>query len=51
MTYAMWGIVTAMALMFTISLYRYRQSLVRRQEIRWMDEHHMLDRLRKRLGL
>ena len=51
MTYAMWGISTAMALMFAIAFYWHRQSLVRKQEIRWLGEHHVLDRLRERLGL
>lgn len=51
MTYAMWGIVVALALMFGVSLLRYRRSVLRRREIRWMDEHHVLDRLRKQLGL
>lgn len=51
MTYAMWGIVTGMAAMITISLHRYRQSLARRREIRWLAEHHVLHRLRERLGL
>jgi len=51
MTYAMWGISTAMALMFAIAFYWYRQSLVRKQEVRWLGEHHVLDRLRERLRL
>jgi hypothetical protein len=50
MTYAMWGIVIAMALMFGVSLRGYRRSLARRREIRWLDEHHVLDRLRKQFG-
>jgi hypothetical protein len=51
MTYAMWGILTGMTLMVTVSLYRYRQSLVRKQEIRWLSDHHVIDRLRARLDL
>jgi hypothetical protein len=47
MTYAMWGILIGMTLMFGASLQRYRHSLQRRREVRWLDEHHVLDRLRK----
>lgn len=50
MTYAMWGIAIGLALMFGVSLRRYRSSLLRKREIRWMDEHHLLDRLREQLG-
>jgi hypothetical protein len=50
MTYAMWGIAIALALMFGVSLRRYRRSLLRKRDIRWLDEHHVLDRLRKQLG-
>ena len=31
MTYAMWGIVIGMALMFGVSLYRYKHEIVREQ--------------------
>jgi hypothetical protein len=48
MTYAMWGIVIGLALMVGTSLQRYRHSLQRKQGTRWLDEHHVLDRLRKR---
>ena len=51
MTYSMWGILTGMTMMFAVSLYRYRQSLVRRAKIRWLYEHHMIDRLCAKLGL
>jgi hypothetical protein len=51
MTYAMWGIVVGLALMFGVSLQRYRRSLLRKREIRWMADNHVLDRLRKQLGL
>ena len=34
MTYAMWGIVTGMVLIFGVSLLRYGHSLVREQETR-----------------
>jgi len=51
MTYPMWGIAVGLALMFGVSLRRYRRSLQRKQEIRWLDEHHVLDRLRRHLGL
>jgi len=50
MTYAMWGIAVGLALMFGVSLRRYRRGLLRKREIRWMDEHHLLDRLREQLG-
>jgi hypothetical protein len=50
MTYAMWGIVIGFALMFGASLRLYSHSLQRKREIRWLDEHHVLDRLRKRFG-
>ncbi|CAB3765094.1 hypothetical protein LMG29739_04511 [Paraburkholderia solisilvae] len=51
MTYAMWGILTAMMLIFSVSFHRYRKSVARKQEIRWLSEHHAIDRLRDRLGL
>jgi hypothetical protein len=51
MTYAMWGILIGMTLMFGASLQRYGHSLQRKREIEWLDEHHVLDRLRKQLGL
>jgi hypothetical protein len=51
MTYAMWGIVIGLALMFSVSLRRYRRSVLRKREIRWMADNHVLDRLRKQLGL
>ncbi|MBT2792725.1 hypothetical protein [Paraburkholderia strydomiana] len=51
MTHAMWGISVGLALMFGVSLRPYRRSLLRKREIRWMAEHHVLDRLRKQLGL
>ncbi|CAG4909732.1 hypothetical protein R52603_03757 [Paraburkholderia saeva] len=51
MTYAMWGILTGMTVMVAVSLYRYRQSLARKQEIHWLSEHHVIDRLRARIGL
>lgn len=51
MTYAMWGIAIGLALMFGVSLRRYRRSLQRKREFRWMEEHHILDRLREQLGL
>jgi hypothetical protein len=48
MTYAMWGIVIGLALMFGASLRWYRHSLLRKREIRWLDERHVFDRLRER---
>jgi hypothetical protein len=47
----MWGIALGLAVIFGVSLQRYRRSLLRKREIRWMDEHHVLDRLREQLGL
>ena len=51
MTYAMWDILTGMTLIFLVSFYRYRRNVARKQEIRWLNEHHMIDRLRDKLGL
>jgi hypothetical protein len=51
MTYAMWGILTGMTMIFAVSLYRHRQSIVLKQEVRWLSEHHVIDRLRDRPGL
>jgi len=51
MTYAMWGILTAMMLIFSVSFHRYRKGVARKQEIRWLSEHHVLVRLRDRLDL
>ena len=50
MTYATWDIVIGLALMFGASLRRYGRSLLRKREVRWLDEHHVLDRLRKQFG-
>jgi hypothetical protein len=36
--------------MFGASLLRYRRNLMRRREIRWLEDHHVLDRLRKQFG-
>jgi hypothetical protein len=47
----MWGIVVGLALMFGVSLRQYRRSILRKREIRWLDEHHVLDGLRTQLGL
>jgi hypothetical protein len=49
MTYAMLGIAAVVALMLGVALWRYRRSVMRKREIRWLDEHHVLDRLRKHL--
>ncbi|MGF6782532.1 hypothetical protein [Paraburkholderia sp. GAS334] len=51
MTYAMWGILIGMVLMSGASLQRYRHSRQRKREIQWLDERHVLDRLRKQFGL
>jgi hypothetical protein len=48
MTYMTWGILAGMTLTFLLSLYRYRQSVARKQESRWLIEHHVIDRLRNR---
>jgi len=50
MTYAMWGIVIGLVLLFGVSLRRYRHSLLRKRETCWLDEHHVLDRPRKQFG-
>ena len=49
MTHSMWGIVVGLALMFAAALRRYRRDILRKREIRWLDEHHILDGLRKQL--
>lgn len=49
LTYAMWGILMGVTLMFSAALQRYRHSLQRKREIHWLDEHPVLDRLRKQL--
>jgi hypothetical protein len=49
MTYTMWCILAGMALIFFLSLYRYRQSVARKHESRWLSKHHVIDRLRNRL--
>jgi hypothetical protein len=51
MTYATWGILTGITLIFSFSLYRYRKSMRRQQEVRWLSEHHVIDRLRDKLHL
>lgn len=51
MTHSMWGIAVGLALMFGAALRRYRRSALRKRDIRWLDEHHILDRLRKQLEL
>jgi hypothetical protein len=51
MTYSMWGIAIGLTLMLGVSMWRYRRSVLYKREIRWMDEHHELDRLREQLGL
>ncbi|SKD04796.1 hypothetical protein SAMN05446934_9436 [Paraburkholderia hospita] len=50
MTYAVWDTVVGWRFMFGASLLRYRRSLMRRREIRWLEDHHVLDRLRKQFG-
>jgi hypothetical protein len=50
MTYAMWGILIGLGLMFAASLRQHRHSVLRKREVRWLDEHHVLDRLRKQFG-
>jgi hypothetical protein len=50
MTYAMWGIVLGLVLLIGASLRRYRRRLLRKRETRWLDEHHVMDRLRKQFG-
>jgi hypothetical protein len=51
MTHSMWGIAVGLALMFGAALRRYRRNALRKRDIRWLDEHHILDRLRKQLEL
>jgi hypothetical protein len=47
----MWGNAIGLALVFGSALRRYRGNALRKREIRWLDEHHVLDRLRNQLGL
>ena len=51
MTYAMWGILIGMALMFGVSLYRYKHQIVREQHPRGSAKQRAHDRLRERYGL
>jgi len=51
MTYAMWGIVVGMALMFGVSLYRYSQPPVREPHAREAARQREWDGLRERYGL
>jgi hypothetical protein len=51
MTHSMWGIAVGLALMVGAALRRYRRNALRKRDIRWLDEHHILDRLRKQLEL
>ncbi|SAK70571.1 hypothetical protein AWB82_04249 [Caballeronia glebae] len=50
MTYAIYAILTGMAMIFVVSFYWYRQSVARREEILWLRENHVIDRLRDKLG-
>jgi hypothetical protein len=50
MTHAMWGTVIGLALLLGASLRLYWHSILRKRETRWLDEHHVLDRLRKQFG-
>ncbi|MFL9965855.1 hypothetical protein PQR02_33530 [Paraburkholderia sediminicola] len=47
----MWGIAVGLALMFGAALRGYRRNALHKRDIRWLDEHHILDRLRKQLEL
>ena len=51
MTHSMWGIAVGLALMFGAALRRYRRYALRKRDIRWLDEHHILEGLRKQLEL
>jgi hypothetical protein len=51
MTTQVWGIVIGMALMFAVSLQRYRHSLEREQGNPRLHERSVLGRLRERYGL
>jgi hypothetical protein len=51
MTHSMWGIAVGLALIFGAGLRRYRRNALRKRDIRWLGEHHILDRLRKQLEL
>lgn len=51
MTHSMWGTEVGLALMFGAALRRYRRDTLRKRDIRWLDEHHMLDGLCQQLEL
>jgi uncharacterized membrane-anchored protein YhcB (DUF1043 family) len=51
MTYAMWGIVIGMALMFGVSFYRYKHRAVHEQQPLGSPRQRAQDRLRERYGL
>ncbi len=50
MAYAMWGIVIGRVLLFGAPLRRNRRSLRRKREARWLDERHVILKLRKQFG-
>ncbi len=51
MTYAMWGILAGMALMFGVSFYRYAQPVEPGERSHRSAEALNQDRLRERYGL
>lgn len=50
MTYAIYAILTGMAIIFSVSFYWYRQSVRRAEETLWFRENHVIDRLRGKRG-
>ncbi|BAO92719.1 uncharacterized protein precursor (plasmid) [Caballeronia cordobensis] len=51
MTYAIYAILTAMAIIFSVSFYWYQQSVRRTEEARWFRDNHVIDRLRGKSSL
>jgi len=51
MTYAIYAILTGMAMIFFVSFYWYRKSVGRREESLWLRENHVIERLRGKLRL
>ncbi len=50
MAYAMWGIVIGRALLVGSAAAAQSAQLRRKREARWLDERHVMDRLRKQFG-
>ncbi len=51
MTYAIYAILTAMTIIFSVSFYWYRQSVRRAEEARCFRDSHVIERVRGKLSL